>query len=255
MPGLKHHILGLTGFAGAGKDTVADLLVEHARFRKIAFADALKAELCAAFHVEPLIFTRHEYKREPLGCLAFSRCLDTGYIGAALQHLAIVRHALVVNEELIKARTPRETMQLWGTQYRRAQDENYWAAQVRRSIAFFMDQMHERNFVVTDCRFANEVDTLRKMGGWIWQVTRPGLHAGNTPEGLHASATDGSQFAPDVVLNNSHHIRHLQQLVLQEYWGLDSGLEGVEVRIPAPSGDGGVREGWNRTTSGVIGQP
>jgi hypothetical protein len=235
MPGLKHHIIGLTGFAGAGKDTVADLLVTHAGFRKLAFADALKAELCEAFHVEPITFNRQEMKSHPMEALALSRCMEPGYVGAALTHLAAANPAIAVNEELVKPRTPRQTMQLWGTQYRRAQDENYWADQVRRSIAYFMDQMHERNFVVTDCRFANEVDILRKMGGWVWQVKRPGLGAHNTPEGQHASATDGSEFSPDVVLNNTHHIRHLQQLVLGEYWGLDAGLEGVEVRIPVAS--------------------
>ena len=43
LPSVRTHIIGLTGFAGAGKDTVADLLVAHARFRKLAFADALRA--------------------------------------------------------------------------------------------------------------------------------------------------------------------------------------------------------------------
>jgi hypothetical protein len=231
MPGLKHHILGLCGFANAGKDTVADLLVTHAGFRKLAFADELKAELCDAFHVEPLIFSRREYKGEPLGCLALARCTEKGYIGAALQHLALADPAMAVNEQLVKPRTPRQTMQLWGTQYRRAQDENYFASKVRNQIAYFMHELHERNFVVTDCRFANEVDTLRKMGGWLWQVRRPGLDAQTTSEGRHASATDGSEFGPDVVINNGHDIRHLQQLVLGEYWGLDAGLESVTVEI------------------------
>lgn len=248
MPGLKHHILGLCGFASAGKDTVADLLVTHAGFRKLAFADALKGELRDAFHVESLTFSRHELKSQPMECLALSRCLDPGYIGAVLTHLAAANPGMVVNEELVKPRTPRQTMQMWGTQYRRAQDENYWAAQVRRSITYFMRDMHEHNFVVTDCRYANEVDTLRTMGGWLWQVKRPGLDARTTTEGQHTSATDGSEFVPDVVLNNTHHIRHLQQLVLGEYWGLDAGLEGVEVRIPMTADNG-------RCAGGAIGQP
>lgn len=35
-------IIGLSGLAGAGKDTVADLLVDHHGFAKLAFADPLK---------------------------------------------------------------------------------------------------------------------------------------------------------------------------------------------------------------------
>lgn len=46
-----HHLIALTGHAGAGKDTTADLLVAHGRFRKLAFADALRGEVSNAFSV------------------------------------------------------------------------------------------------------------------------------------------------------------------------------------------------------------
>lgn len=36
-------ILGLAGYAGAGKDTVADILVRKYGFHRVAFADSLKA--------------------------------------------------------------------------------------------------------------------------------------------------------------------------------------------------------------------
>ncbi len=233
MPNIKTHIIGLTGYASAGKDTVADLLVTHAGFRKLAFADALKAELVDAFQVEPLVFTRPEYKSHPMAALALSRCTDPGYVGAALQHLAPQNAGVVISAELALPRTPRETMQMWGTQYRRAADSDHWTAIVRRSIGYYISQCHERAFVITDCRFANEVETLRALGGWLWQIKRPGIDAGTTSEGAHASATEGAEFAPDAVINNAHDIRHLQQLVLGEYWALDAGLEGVRVEIAA----------------------
>lgn len=46
-----HHLIALTGHAGAGKDTTADLLVAHAGFRRLAFADALRGEVSNAFSV------------------------------------------------------------------------------------------------------------------------------------------------------------------------------------------------------------
>jgi hypothetical protein len=233
MPGLKHHIIGLCGFAGAGKDTVADLLITHAGFRKLAFADALRAELNEAFRVEPLTFTRREYKGEALECLALSRCTDINYINAVLAHLAANADgaAFSASQELVTPRTPRQTMQWWGTQYRRANDPNYWTRQLTQRIAYYTRDLHERNFVITDCRFDNEVDALRAMGGWLWQVKRPGLDATTTPEGQHSSATDGTEFGPDEVLHNMHDIRHLQGVVLGEFWALDAGLENVKVEI------------------------
>jgi hypothetical protein len=231
---IKPHIIGLTGFANAGKDTVADLLVEHAGFRKLAFADALKAELTTAFSVEPILFTRPEFKSRAMAELALTRCTDRAYIDAALRHG--VEHwkgtlPYPSAEELVRPRTPRETMQTWGTQYRRAHQANYWTSIVTARIAYYLSELHERRFVITDCRYDNEVDALRDMGGQLWQVKRPGLDAATTNEGRHSSATDGSQWAPDAVISNGHDIRHLQQLVLGEWWALESGLSNVSVEI------------------------
>ncbi|WP_188187573.1 hypothetical protein [Nonomuraea sp. SYSU D8015] len=45
-------IIGLSGYAGAGKDTVADLLVREHGYRKFAFADRLKELL---LEIDPII--------------------------------------------------------------------------------------------------------------------------------------------------------------------------------------------------------
>jgi hypothetical protein len=233
---IKQYIIGLTGFAGAGKDTVADLLVEHAGFRKLAFADALKAELTEAFCVEPIVFTRPEFKSRPMAELALTRCTDRAYIDAALRHGVENWKGTMpypTAEELVRARTPRESMQLWGTQYRREHDANYWTSIVTHRIAFYLRDLHERRFIITDCRYDNEVDALRGMGGQLWQVKRPDLDAATTAEGRHSSATEGSQWVPDAVINNAHDIRHLQKLVLGEWWALEAGLAGVSVEITA----------------------
>lgn len=47
-------LIGIAGKAGAGKDTVADYLVETFGFRKASFADALKTGLAAMGFPEPL---------------------------------------------------------------------------------------------------------------------------------------------------------------------------------------------------------
>ena len=45
------YLIGLTGKAGSGKDTVADGLVKSNGYRKIAFADVLKDMICALLSV------------------------------------------------------------------------------------------------------------------------------------------------------------------------------------------------------------
>jgi hypothetical protein len=228
----KHHIIGLCGFAEVGKDTVGDLLETHAGFRKIAFADALRGEICDGFHVEPLIFSDRVTKQQPMAELAFTRCRNDGYIGAALRHLEEIKppgSILSISEELVKPRTPRETMQLWGTQYRRAQDADYWVRLARSTIAYCVREYH-CNVVLTDVRYANEAAMVRVLGGEIWQVTRPD-RAGEL-EGGHSSAAAGSEYSPERIINNRHDMRHLQQLVLGAFFSRAASLP-ITVEIAA----------------------
>lgn len=224
----KYHTLGLCGFAGAGKDTVADLLVRHAGFLKLAFAEPLKAELTEAFRVEPLLFSRPEMKTRPTSELALRNCTDKAYVNAALRKAFEADATLAVSEELERPRTPRETMQLWGTEYRREQNPHYWTTALANRVAYARSELGASHVVVTDVRFANEVVRLRNLGGLLWQVQRPGVEAGST----HASATDGSEFKPDAVVPNTGDVDRLREVVLGEYWALDAGLDHVEVRIP-----------------------
>lgn len=223
------HIIGLCGFAGAGKDTAADVLVRHCRFRKIAFADALKAEIVTGFCVDPDLFRVPAYKAAPTPALALERCHLPAFANAVIRHEADRPDFAGVLPAMARERTPREIMQLWGTEFRRHQDENYWTKQLLASIRYFIEKNHpQAGFVIPDCRFANEVDTIRRMGGRLWQVKRPDQAAGSS----HASATDGTEFRPDLVLHNSHTPKHLQQLVLGEFWAIDAGLEGLRVQLP-----------------------
>lgn len=234
---IKTHIIALTGYAGTGKDTVADLLVTHCGFRKLAFADALRAEVAEAFGLDMVELTHRSTKDAAMGALSLRKG-PPGLVGAlacagAFKVTAVVRGSFGVSDDFLDApRSPRQIMQWWGTEYRRVQAPNYWTRLVGERIAFGI-RNHERRFVITDCRFSNEAEFVRDWNGQIWQVKRPGIDGASTTEGTHASATDGSQFAPDAVINNSHDIRHLQQLVLGEFWARDAGLSSVKVEIAA----------------------
>ncbi len=231
---MKQHIYGLTGFASVGKDTVADLLVEHLRFRKMAFADALRGEVANGFGIDLVHLLRPETKHHPLTALAMRRAPHE-FLAAVVLALSVAApdHRLVLSDEWLDApRSPRQIMQWWGTEYRRAQEPRYWTRRLLERVVYHQRD-GELRFVITDCRFANEVDTLLAMGGELWQITRPGINATTTAEGQHVSATSGDSFKPSVVIANSHDIRHLQQLVLSEFAARESGIAGLTVELPA----------------------
>ena len=217
-------LIGLTGPAGSGKDTVADLLQTHAGFHRLAFADALRNEVCDAFSVSLSHLTQRETKEHPISALALSKCIDLSFVARML-----VQHSTQGNPINPNApRSPRQIMQWWGTDYRRAQSADYWTNKTALHIYQLMEQRIAHRIVVTDLRFDNEADLITRFGGLIWRVTRPGC---DVAPGAHISETTGEAFAPDAVLHNSHDIKHLQQLVLGEFWAHDAGLLGVKVEI------------------------
>lgn len=224
------HILGLTGFAGAGKDTVADLLVAHARFRKLAFADALRAEVAGGFGVLVSALADPATKHHPTPALSMRRA-PRDFLAAVVLSLSVAapdHRTPLSNEWLDEPRSPRQILQWWGTEYRRSQHDRYWTrAMLSRLVGYQRDG--ESRFVITDVRFDNEADTVRTAGGAIWQVTRPGCDG--RAEGAHVSATDGSRFKPDAVISNLHDVRHLQGLVLTEFVARECGLDPARVSL------------------------
>lgn len=202
-------LIALCGAAGAGKDTVADMLPA----RKLAFADTLYAEVAAALHV-------------PMAAL---KCRTTKELSA--QQLRLI-HVDDEHEDfldflaargevsLTEPRSPRQILQWWGD-YRRAQDPDYFVNAARKELIdwdWASAAGGERlGFVITDVRFPNEAAMVRQLGGQIWQIRRPGYEAGGTG---HASDTAGDEFAPDRVLVNSESLEDLRATVLGAWEGV-----------------------------------
>ena len=196
-------LVALTGLAGSGKDTVADTLVQHHGFVKLAFADSLRAEVAVAFDIAPAYLTVRETKEHPISALAVDKCIDPAFV-SCVEHL--LARAGLSPQLLAAPRSPRQILQWWGTEYRRVQHPDYWVKKVHNKITTPTSCGRDR-FVISDCRFENEAALVRHFGGSIWQVVRPGI----TPaQGSHISETEGNQFLPHVLLGNTGDIRHLQ---------------------------------------------
>jgi hypothetical protein len=179
-------IIGLTGLAGSGKDTVAALLAMRG-FARYAFADALRKEVIHAL-------------------------ADPGQIEAIAQthpDLAAMLRAVTVNEVFAKPTPPamRGLLQFWGTEYRRSQDPNYWVSKLMAQIdtdqaGHIPKQQYcgapEFSAAISDVRFPNEAEAIRERSGKIWRIVGRGGDAGTA----HASESGQSEIRADEHLMN-----------------------------------------------------
>jgi hypothetical protein len=94
--------------------------------------------------------------------------------------------------------TVRRILQWWGTEYRRAQDADYWTKAWSEKVA--RNDLDTTHILVDDIRFMNELEALKAVGGLIVKIERPGF----TGAGNHASETSLDDYNDwdHVVANN-----------------------------------------------------
>ncbi len=145
-------IIGIIGAIGSGKDTIAEYLIETQHFDKYAFASKVKDVACVVF--------------------GWNREMMEGLTPKSRKWREEVDEYWGI--------TPREAMQKIGTEmFRKHIDDKIWIKAVIREIQY---KSNSRKIVITDCRFENEIQAVKEMGGKIIYVQR-----GNEPEWAHKS--------------------------------------------------------------------
>lgn len=139
-------IVGVCGLIGSGKDTIADYLVNIHEFRRDSFAATLKDAVSAVFGwdrdmLEGRTRSSREWREQP----------DVWW-----------------SERLNQTITPRLMLQLWGTEVcRRGFHDDIWIASLENKIRNSRDHV-----VISDCRFPNEIDAIKRAGGVVIRVVR-----------------------------------------------------------------------------------
>ncbi|QTW18209.1 hypothetical protein [Comamonas kerstersii] len=207
-------LIGLTGPNGAGKDTAAEMLAgkltrEGRSTVVMAFADALYEEVSAAFFLNPLHLKDRATKEQPLQQLSLTYCGDQQFAQVVQQQTGCTAYT---------PHSPRQILQWWGTEYRRAQQPDYWVQRLLAKV-----QQHReagvQHIIVTDVRFADEAAAIRTQGGQIWRIHRPNY----TPAGTgHVSEVTGEEFAPEVTIRNEGTMELLRIYLLQALHRADS---------------------------------
>jgi hypothetical protein len=140
-------IIGVCGFIGSGKDTIADYLVNIHQYRRESFANTLKDAVSNVFGWDrTMLEGRTKQARE------WREQVDPWWAGRlGMPDL-----------------TPRLMLQLWGTEVcRKNFHDDIWIASLENKLRNSKDDI-----VISDCRFPNEIKAIRQQGGIVVRVTR-----------------------------------------------------------------------------------
>lgn len=142
-------LVGVVGFQSSGKDTIGRFLIEKHNFQKDSFAKPLK-DACAAIFgwsrelMEGQSHTSRAWREE-----------EDSFWSEVFQHSV----------------SPRWAMQYVGTNIMREHiHPDIWVLSMKRRV---QDKLsNNQKIVITDCRFPNEIQAIRDLGGIIIRVIR-----------------------------------------------------------------------------------
>jgi hypothetical protein len=157
---MDKQIYGICGFKGHGKDTLARLVVnKNPDFKVVHFADALKNICQKVFCLSDYLVYDPIGKEAPFGCIRMDDSLQ------AMRE----QTGLDLQPANAWAYSGREVLQFFGTEYVRKVAPNYWVDRLVADIKDFSQVL------IPDCRFPNEAEAIRAMGGKIIRVHRTDL--------------------------------------------------------------------------------
>ncbi len=190
-------LIGLMGAAGAGKDSVADVL-ERAGWTRRAFADPLRRGLATMLGLTDAHW-RRDQKEEPIDWLGRSprellQTLGTEW-GRDLVHHDV--WVLVAEREIDAMRRAIRWMCI-------SEDEaaEYLAGRISHPDA-------TPGVVFADVRFPGEAEMLRRNGGVLWRIERPGC----APVREHVSETAAADVEADHTVVNDGTLLDLEMRV------------------------------------------
>jgi len=206
MTNKEKSIVALCGFAGSGKDTVADILVNSYGYTKVSFASPLKDAVAAIFK-----WDRELLEGGTQESRKFREQIDPWWS----------------SKLNIPQLTPRWVLQNIGLEVMRKHfHEDIWILSAEKALEDI-----QGDIVVTDARFLNEFSMLKSKGAEVGAILRPEAYpswynsymsGGDIPDGVHQSEIAWLDAEIDFQLYNDGTIEELNAVVKTLFDGEES---------------------------------
>lgn len=201
-------IIAFSGYARAGKDEAAKVLVEEFGFKRVGFADKLRDVLYA---LNPLV----SIEASTFGQLPTVDDLEIVYVQDIIDDVGWDGY-----KETIYGPEIRRLLQRLGTEAgRQTLWDSIWVD------AALTGHPEDARLVVTDCRFPNEAQAIKERGGLVVRINRGGVGPATGTDGkVHASETSLDDWKFDYTINNDFMViddyhQHIRNFM--DAWGTD----------------------------------
>lgn len=203
-------IIGFAGKAASGKTTAAKLLIDGSKNIVILpMAQVLREEVedfirvVGATDKVSLIYGDQDDKVQIFYIdeqCALESCKEwAGFI---------LKNSDIQDRLGSTAVSVRRILQWWGTEYRRAQDHDYWIKAWEKKLQAY--DLGSTHVLVDDVRFVNELDVIRKHGGVFVRIERPGFDGANN----HSSENSLDYFGEwNIVVQNDSSLEHFKRQI------------------------------------------
>lgn len=190
-------IVAICGFAGTGKDTLGNYLIEKHGYVKLSFAGALKDAVAPIFG-----WDRNMLEGDTVESRTWRECEDTWW-----------------SKRLnMPGFSPRKALQIFGTDLMRNHfHTDIWIAVIENKLRQYP------KVVITDCRFPNEIDMVCRFGGKFLHITRGELPnwfysvqhgTGTAPSNIHVSETAWIPYTLDAIhIANNTSLENLYKVI------------------------------------------
>lgn len=197
-------VITINGNIGSGKDTISKEFINNGYYR-LAFADSVKDVVSTIF------------------------CWDRDLIEGDTKEARVWRDQIdeYWSNKLGTEIIPRKMLQQFGTDIiRKYFDENIWIYNVDKKIYDCKKKTGQDKFIITDCRFENEINYIKNLNGTFIEVQRnlpewyddaKNYNLGFIDKPLSLENIHQSEYSwiginnPDYVIKNDSTIYDLQQ--------------------------------------------
>jgi hypothetical protein len=183
------YVLGISGFAGCGKDTLADHLVAEHGFTKCSLADPMK-RLCQRIFefTDEQLWGASQYREQADDRWPFSGTCPRCHRCCFWDGVADIWGCDRCDQTYGEFVTPRLALQTLGTEWGRTLSKDVWVRLALREI----EESDRTLWVIPDVRFKNEMGAIREMeGGHVLRLTR------GEQQYAHASEAEMAEIPDD----------------------------------------------------------